>query len=108
MSFFISVFTSSLTSFYKQLQMPTNRLLIKGKVQGVFFRAGAKEMANKIGLTGWVKNTIDGNVEALVTGTALQIDEFIAWSRQGPKRAIVTNVIITPEEEEPFTGFIII
>ena len=88
--------------------MPTNRLLIKGKVQGVFFRAGAKEMANKIGLTGWVKNTIDGNVEALVTGTALQIDEFIAWSRQGPKRAIVTNVIITPEEEEPFTGFIII
>ena len=87
--------------------MPTNRLLIKGKVQGVFFRAGAKEMANKIGLTGWVKNTIDGNVEALVTGTALQIDEFIAWSRQGPKRAIVTNVSITREEEEPFSGFII-
>jgi acylphosphatase len=48
--------------------MITVHLLIEGEVQGVFYRATAKEIADKLGITGWIKNTWEGNVEAMVTG----------------------------------------
>lgn len=85
--------------------MPTIHLLIKGKVQGVFFRATAKEVADEIGVTGWVKNTPDGNVETLVTGSKEQLDKFVAWCKVGPRRANVTDVITTEQEETPFKDF---
>lgn len=53
--------------------MPTFHLLIKGKVQGIFYRASAKETADKTGITGWVKNTPEGDVEAVATGTEEQL-----------------------------------
>jgi len=87
--------------------MPTFHLLIKGKVQGVFYRATAKEVAKKLGITGWIKNTNDGNVEALVTGTELLMQNFIAWCRSGPKGAQVTDVIITEQPETEFENFTI-
>lgn len=87
--------------------MPTVHLLIKGKVQDVFYRAGAKEKADELALTGWVRNTEEGHVEAIATGTQQQLDEFIAWCRKGPSRAQVTEVIRTQKPEEPFERFTI-
>ena len=48
--------------------MPTIHILVKGKVQGVFYRATAKEMADRYGITGWVRNTEEGNVELMASG----------------------------------------
>ncbi len=88
--------------------MPVKRLIIKGKVQGVFYRARAKEAAGAAGITGWVRNTADGHVEAMVSGNEAQLDVFINWCRRGPERAMVTDVIISEEPDTRFDGFRII
>ena len=88
--------------------MKTVHLLIKGKVQGVFFRATAKDVANLHDLKGWIKNTEDGDVEAVVSGNGEQVKEFIEWSKQGPPRAQVTDVIVTEQEYEEFKKFSVI
>ena len=62
--------------------MPAYHLIIKGKVQGVFFRASAKETAELLGVTGWVKNTKEGNVEAFINGDENKLQEFIAWCKR--------------------------
>lgn len=85
--------------------MPTFHLLIKGKVQGVFYRASAKETANKTGVKGWVKNTSEGNVEAVVTGDEEQLQQFIAWCKKGPARAKVDDVIVSEQKETHFVDF---
>ncbi|MDB5197836.1 MAG: hypothetical protein JWP88_2207 [Flaviaesturariibacter sp.] len=87
--------------------MRTVHLLIKGKVQGVSYRVSAQTKAAEFGLTGWVKNTKAGDVEAVVTGESNAIDSFIAWSRVGPTQAKVTAVTITGKEMEGFEGFTI-
>lgn len=85
--------------------MSTVHLLIKGKVQGVFYRASAKEVADQLQLTGWVKNTREGNVEAMATGSNEQLQQFISWCKQGPSRAVVNDVQVTFKEEELFDTF---
>ena len=69
-----------------------HRFIVKGRVQGVFFRASARDIAVKIGLNGWVKNLNDGSVESLACGDAKQIEEYRRWLNQGPKFANVTTV----------------
>ena len=69
--------------------MPTIQLIIKGKVQGVFYRASAKEKAEDLGLTGWVKNTPEGYVEIMATGEMDVLERFITWCKKGPSRAFV-------------------
>ena len=88
--------------------MATVHLLIKGKVQGVFFRASAKEIADKLGVKGWVKNTWDEDVEAMATGNEEAVRKFIEWCWMGPRRAVVEDVIITPAEETFFDDFLVI
>lgn len=88
--------------------MPTKHLLIKGKVQGVFYRATAKDVAGKLGITGWIKNTEDGHVEAMVTGPELQLAQFINWCKQGPSRAVVASVGEKEVAGEIFDGFRVI
>jgi acylphosphatase len=88
--------------------MPTIHLLIRGEVQGVFFRATAKKTADKLNVTGWIKNTQQGDVEAIVTGDQQQLDEFISWCNKGPEKAEVEEVIVTYEEETFFTDFEVI
>ena len=87
--------------------MPTIHLLITGEVQGVFYRATAKEIAEQIGLTGWVKNREDGSVEAMAVGTEEQLQRFIEWCKIGPSKAVVTNVTLTQVADEHFTAFTI-
>jgi acylphosphatase len=88
--------------------MPSLHLIIRGKVQGVFYRASAKETADKIGITGWIKNTPDENVEAMITGNDDQLQQFVEWCRRGPRNANVTQVIATPQEEVFYANFLII
>ena len=88
--------------------MPTVHLTIKGRVQGVFFRATAKDVADEIGVKGWVKNTEEGHVEVMASGTDEQLQHFIAWCRVGPKKAIVTDVITTEKEMHISESFKII
>ncbi|GEO11694.1 acylphosphatase [Segetibacter aerophilus] len=88
--------------------MPTLHLLIKGKVQGVFYRATAKEIANELGITGWIKNTNEGDVEAVVTGSQDQLQAFATWCRTGPERANVSEVISEEVKEEKFKDFSVI
>jgi acylphosphatase len=68
------------------------RLIIKGLVQGVGFRASLREVALHYGVSGWVRNRNDGSVEALLEGDEEKIDAVILWARRGPPRARVTSV----------------
>jgi acylphosphatase len=77
------------------------RLLICGRVQGVYFRASACDVARRQGLAGWVRNRLDGAVEAVVEGEEAAVETFIAWCHDGPPGAHVTTVQVTTE---PYAG----
>ena len=68
------------------------RFVVKGQVQGVFFRASAREQARQLGLAGWVRNREDGDVEALARGSADSMARFAEWLARGPARAVVSAV----------------
>jgi len=68
------------------------RLVIEGRVQGVFFRATAAQEAQRLGVTGWVRNCPDGSVEVVAEGLRSKIDELITWCHHGPPGAIVSRV----------------
>lgn len=76
-------------------------ILIQGRVQGVFFRATAREVANSLGVKGWVRNRWDGKVELMVEGNEDAVNEMVKWCHQGPAGASVTNVEV---EVKPFEG----
>lgn len=81
-------------------------VLIKGRVQGVFFRAETSEEAQRLGLSGWVRNRWDGNVEAVFEGEKVAIEEMILWCYKGPSLAIVKEVEVKWEEYKgEFTSF---
>lgn len=86
--------------------MKTYKILVSGHVQGVFFRASARELAKKLNLKGYAKNLDDGRVEMKVSGEQADIDEFIEWSRKGPSRARVDAVNVEETTSENFVGFI--
>lgn len=66
-----------------------------GGVQGVGFRWGAREAAQRIGVTGWARNRLDGSVEAEVEGSPEQVDRMLAWLRSGPPGAAVETVAVS-------------
>ena len=88
--------------------MPTVQLLIKGEVQGVFYRATARQIAARIGITGWIKNTREGNVEAIVSGTEEQLQKFITWCKKGPEKAVVDEVVVIEKQEISFDEFVVV
>lgn len=88
--------------------MPTIEIRAEGKVQGVFYRASAKEKAAALGLSGWVKNTADGAVLLRASGSIEALENLKLWCATGPSGAAVTRVIQTDLPEETFAGFRII
>jgi acylphosphatase len=80
-------------------------LTIHGRVQGVWYRAWTVETARALDLTGWVRNRVDGSVEALVVGEADEIDRFIALAKNGPPAAQVERIDIDDAADEGLTGF---
>ncbi len=67
-------------------------LVVKGRVQGVFFRAATQREARRLGVTGWVKNRNDGSVEILAEGEEDSIKEIVSWANHGPSAARVDYV----------------
>ncbi len=84
-------------------------VLISGCVQGVWYRASTRDKAEQLGLKGWVKNTYDGNVEAVFEGEEDIVKEMLAWCQKGPKLANVIDVKVDYEQPtEDFGEFNII
>jgi acylphosphatase len=81
-----------------------SRLLIHGRVQGVGFREAMRIEAERLAVTGWVRNRRDGTVEAVVAGSGDAVAQLIAWARIGPPDARVTRVEVVPETGT-FRGF---
>ena len=73
-------------------------VFFSGTVQGVFFRAFTREVANELGLGGWVRNLYDGRVEALFEGDRVQVEEAIKRCSQGPPGAKVDDVDVEWKE----------
>jgi acylphosphatase len=88
--------------------MVYKRIIIKGRVQGVFFRASTKDKADELGLSGEVRNMPDGAVEVLVAGDEGKVKELIEWCYTGPPRAQVTEVNVSDLAAQKFNGFLIV
>ncbi|MCC6217070.1 MAG: acylphosphatase [Polyangiaceae bacterium] len=71
----------------KQLQ-----LVVRGRVQGVYFRASTQREARRLGLSGWVRNRPDGSVEILAEGEETAVRELFGWAQKGPSAARVERV----------------
>ena len=82
----------------------TYRLEIGGRVQGGYYRGSMVAQARALGLRGWVRNRLDGSVEAVVQGGAHEVNRLVEWARRGPPSAVVTSVDIFPTEGD-FVGF---
>ena len=77
-----------------------------GRVQGVFFRSSAQTEAIKLGITGWVKNTSEGDVFLQAQGSEENLEQFVLWLHKGPKFAKVEQVVVESSEAfDLFHGF---
>jgi acylphosphatase len=81
------------------------RVRIRGRVQGVFFRAEARARAESLGVAGWIRNADDGSVEAVFEGDDEQVESMVEWCRRGPAGARVEEVEAVREEPAGETGF---
>jgi acylphosphatase len=81
------------------------RVVVTGRVQGVFFRASCARRASDLGLAGWVRNRSDGAVEATFEGDTLAVEALVAWCRQGPPGAAVVDVDVLDEAPTGELGF---
>ncbi len=85
--------------------MKTHRLRIHGRVQGVWFRESMRVEAERLNVAGWVRNTPDGAVEAVIQGPPGAVDALIEWARSGPPLARVDRVEIG-EAQGQYSGFV--
>lgn len=87
-------FRDSKNSAHDDNEETSVRLLINGKVQGVYFRLNMQEIAKKNSVFGWVRNLTDGRVEALLEGNKDSVNQVIEWSKKGPENARVVDLKI--------------
>jgi acylphosphatase len=81
------------------------RVVVHGRVQGVWFRGSTVERAREVGVNGWVRNRPDGTVEAVFEGNAAQVKEMVEYCREGPRWARVERVEESEETPEGLRGF---
>jgi acylphosphatase len=70
--------------------------VVRGRVQGVGFRASTAHEARRLGLDGWVRNRLEGTVEVLAAGEDRAVDDLVTWLRHGPRGAHVTGLDVAP------------
>jgi len=75
--------------------MKTLHLIIQGRVQGVFFRDSMRREAQRLSVSGWVRNRDDGTVEAIVHGPAEALEALVQWAHRGPEHARVERVAVS-------------
>jgi len=85
--------------------MVRRRVVVHGRVQGVFFRDSTRRHARQRGVSGWVANRPDGTVEAVFEGEADDVDRLVAFVREGPRGAEVDRVDVSDEAPEGLAGF---
>jgi acylphosphatase len=85
--------------------MIRRRVIVRGLVQGVFFRDSTRRLAQRHGVAGWVANRADGAVEAVFEGEVDAVERLVAFSREGPRGAQVESIEVTEEEPEGLSGF---
>jgi acylphosphatase len=81
------------------------RVIVHGRVQGVFFRDATRRLAERHGVAGSVRNTTDGTVEAVFEGPPDAVEELVAFCEQGPRGAAVERIEIYEESPEGVLGF---
>ncbi len=85
--------------------MVRKRVVVHGRVQGVFFRDTARRMAQSRGVAGWVRNTPEGTVEAVFEGDERAVDSMVRFAHDGPRGAVVERVEVAEEEPEDLGEF---
>ena len=85
--------------------MIRRRALVRGRVQGVFFRDTTRRRAESLGVAGWARNRDDGAVEVVAEGEGDAVDRLVDYVRRGPGHAEVSDVDVTEEEPEGLSGF---
>ena len=88
--------------------MATKIIIVTGKVQGVFFRAHTRDEANKLGITGRVRNLPDGSVHIIAEGKPEAMKAFLVWCATGPARARVDGIDIQDTEPRGYRDFTIV
>jgi acylphosphatase len=82
------------------------RVVVRGEVQGVFFRDSTRNEAESRGVSGWVKNRDDGAVEAVFEGPKEAVEAMLEWCRSGPARADVEDMDVSVDEDpDGLSGF---
>lgn len=88
--------------------MTSVKIFIYGKVQGVAFRYHIKELANTLGVSGWVRNRVDGSVELFLQGEIHLVNQLIDWCHKGPAEALVGKIDISHSSaESDLSGFVV-
>jgi acylphosphatase len=77
----------------------TIHAIVEGKVQGVFFRAYTRDEAERLGLSGWVRNRPDGSVEALISGETRNVDRMLEWLATGSPMSHVSRIIVESSQQ---------
>jgi acylphosphatase len=85
----------------------TCKILVYGRVQGVYFRQSARDRARELGVDGTVRNCADGSVEIIATGEKEKIEELYAWCKRGPDRAKVERADMHEHPLKKYEGFTI-
>jgi acylphosphatase len=86
-------------------QIVRRRVVVTGRVQGVWFRESCRREAEALDVAGWVRNRADGTVEGVVEGPPAAVDRMVAWCGDGPPRARVDRVAVTVETPAGEQGF---
>jgi acylphosphatase len=93
---------------YYYLGVVRRRVLVRGRVQGVWFRQSCADQARQVGAGGWVRNRGDGLVEAVFEGSESAVAAMVGWCHHGPSRAEVSDVTVSSEPEEGLLNFRVI
>ena len=81
------------------------QILVRGRVQGVFYRNWTVATAKRLGISGWVRNLRSGEVEILAMGDTPALDALVGECRKGPPAAVVEEVLVSEAVSEPLAGF---